>query len=238
VLARSGLGSRRDIESLIQAGRVSVNGRPAALGQRTTGGDRILVDNRPVRLAPAESAARVLLYHKPPGEIVSVDDPRGRPSVFDRLPRLRGERWISVGRLDFNTSGLLLFTTSGDLAHALMHPSREIEREYAVRVRGEVSEQQMQALLRGVPLEDGPARFDHIEPRGGQASNRWYHVVLREGRYREVRRLFEHVGVTVSRLIRVRFGTLALPPRLRAGRYQELGPGEVGKLLSEARREK
>jgi 23S rRNA pseudouridine2605 synthase len=187
-----------------------------------------------MRLAEAGSPARVLLYHKPAGEIVSRDDPQGRPSVFDRLPRLRGERWISVGRLDFNTSGLLLITSSGGLANDLTHPSREVEREYAVRVRGELSAEQMQKLLDGVPLDDGPARLDAIEPRGGQGSNRWYHVVLHEGRNREVRRLFEQIGCTVSRLIRVRFGSLKLPPRLRVGHYLELEPAEVRALLDEA----
>jgi 23S rRNA pseudouridine2605 synthase len=212
---------------------VSVDGRPAVPGQRVTGSERILVDQRPVRLLPAESHPRVLLYHKPAGEIVSMDDPQGRPTVFDHLPRLRDGRWISVGRLDFITSGVLLFTTSGSLAHALMHPSRQLEREYAVRVRGELSEQQAQSLLQGVALADGMARFDRLEPRGGQGSNRWYHVVLHEGRYREVRRMFEQLGITVSRLIRVRFGPLVLPPRLRAGRHQELGPREIDRLLSE-----
>ena len=215
---------------------MTVNGQPAALGQRITGGERILLDHRPVRLAQAESDARVLLYHKPAGEIVSMDDPQGRPTVFEHLPRLRDGRWISVGRLDFNTSGLLLFTTSGSLAHDLTHPSREIEREYAVRIRGALSDRQAEALLHGVQLEDGMARFQHIEPRGGQGSNRWYHVVLNEGRNREVRRLFEHLGITVSRLIRVRFGPLVLPPRLPAGKCVELDPRGIATLSHEAQR--
>jgi 23S rRNA pseudouridine2605 synthase len=236
VLAGSGLGSRRHIESLIEEGRITVDGQPARLGQRISGNERINIDERPVRLA-AEPAgtARVLLYHKPEGEIVSMDDPEGRPTVFERLPRLRGARWIAVGRLDFNTSGLLLFTTSGSLANSLMHPSRAMEREYAVRIRGELTDGQMDRLREGVRLPDGAARFDSIEPRGGTGSNRWYHVVLHEGRNREVRRMFEHLGVTVSRLIRVRYGSIALPPRLRAGRYRELERVEISRLLNELR---
>jgi 23S rRNA pseudouridine2605 synthase len=208
-----------------------VNGRPAALGQRVSGDERILVDSRPVRLTEPEGASRVLLYHKPPGEIVSRDDPKGRPTVFEALPRLRGERWVNIGRLDFNTSGLLLFTTSGDLANRLMHPASDISRVYAVRLRGELSPEQAEKLQSGVQLEDGPARFDSIDDAGGRGSNRWYRVSLREGRYREVRRMFEAVDQTVSRLMRIAFGPLTLPRQLRQGAYRELTPAEVKALL-------
>jgi 23S rRNA pseudouridine2605 synthase len=181
----------------------------------------VAVDGRPVRLRRGE-AARVLLYHKSTGEIVSRDDPEGRPEVFEKLPRLRGAKWVAVGRLDFNTSGLLIFTTSGELANRLMHPRHRIEREYAVRLLGELTEEQMQALRAGVQLEDGPAHLDSIEDAGGQGSNHWYNVVLSEGRNREVRRLFEALNLTVSRLMRVRFGPIELPSYLKRGQMREL----------------
>ena len=219
------------MEQWIAAGRVSVNGEPAGVGTRIGAGDRVQVDGRPVRLQHG-AAARVLLYHKPTGEIVSRDDPEGRPEAFDNLPRLRGAKWVAVGRLDFNTSGLLIFTTSGDLANRLMHSRHRIEREYAVRVLGELSEEQMQALRTGVQLEDGPARLDSIEDAGGQGSNHWYNVVLSEGRNREVRRLFEALHLTVSRLMRVRFGPIALPSHLKRGQMHELDQAEIAGLFA------
>ncbi len=216
------------MESAITAGRVTVDGKTATLGQRVGAGERILLDGRPVKTAgPRAGAPRVLLYYKPSGEISSQRDPQGRPTVFDRLPGLRGARWIQVGRLDFNTSGLLVFTTSGELANRLMHPSSEIEREYAVRVLGELSPEQLGVLQRGVVLDDGPAKFESIEPRGGRGANRWYQVVIKEGRNREVRRMFEALGLGVSRLIRTRYGPFSLPPRLHRGAWLELAPDAV-----------
>jgi len=231
VLAQAGVGSRRDMEEWIAAGRVSVNGEMAQIGQLVLPTDRVKVNGRLVNLrASAGRAARVLLYHKPEGEIVSRDDPDGRPSVFNALPRMRGSRWIVVGRLDFNTSGLLLFTTSGELANRLMHPGTQLVREYAVRVLGQLGDDARRRLLEGVPLEDGPASFDSLVDAGGEGANRWVHVTLFEGRNREVRRLFEAVGCTVSRLIRVRYGPFVLPPRLKRGRCQELTETEVRRL--------
>jgi 23S rRNA pseudouridine2605 synthase len=217
VLARSGLGSRRDMESWIAAKRVTVNGAPASLGQRVSPGDRIKVDDHLVAARWETRLPRVLLYHKPAGEIVSSDDPGGRPTVFDRLPRVKRGRWIAVGRLDFNTSGLLVLTTSGDLAARLMHPRYQVEREYAVRVDGALSEEETRRLLEGVLLADGPARFDSLTFEGGEGRNRWYRVALKEGRNREVRRLLEAIGRQVTRLMRVRFGPIPLPPGLRRG---------------------
>lgn len=226
VLADAGVGSRRDMEELILAGRVSVNGLPAHTGQRVMPNDQVRVNGKPLplRLKAAGRPPRVLLYHKPAGEIVSQDDPERRPTVFDRLPKVSGGRWVAVGRLDFNTEGLLIFTTSGELANRLMHPRYEVEREYAVRILGELTEDQRSRLMDGVPLEDGPARFGRIEDAGGQGANHWYRVSLAEGRNREVRRMFELVGLEVSRLIRIRFGAIALPRSLARGRYQELAP--------------
>ncbi|MFH1044010.1 MAG: pseudouridine synthase [Pseudomonadota bacterium] len=231
VLAGAGLGSRREMEQWIAAGRVSVNGEPAGVGTRVSAADRVLVDGRPVRLDRAE-ALRVLLYHKPTGEIVSRDDPEGRPEVFDKLPRLRGAKWIAVGRLDFNSSGLLVFTTSGELANRLTHPRHRIEREYAVRLLGELSAEQMQVLRTGVQLADGPAHLDSIEDAGGQGSNHWYNVVLSEGRNREVRRLFEALNLRVSRLMRVRFGPIDLPSHLKRGQMREFDESEIARLLA------
>ncbi|HKB61943.1 MAG TPA: pseudouridine synthase [Burkholderiales bacterium] len=232
VLARSGLGSRRDMEAAIASGRLVVNGTRAALGQRVGSRDRVALDGRRVSLRFEERAPRLLIYHKPTGELVTTRDPSGRPTVFDHLPRMRGSHWIAIGRLDFNSGGLLLFTDSGELANRLIHPSSQIEREYAVRVRGELSREQMRTLAEGVVLDDGPARFDSISPGGGSGSNRWYQVVLREGRNREVRRMFESLGITVSRLMRVRFGPVLLPSHLRRGQWRELEPRDAARLLA------
>ena len=232
VLAQAGLGSRREMETWIRGGRVTVNGVTAQLGSRVQPRDDIHVDGRPVRIRAAARLPRVLIYHKPEGEIVSREDPQGRPSVFDRLPALRGAKWLAVGRLDFNTGGLLLFTTSGELANRIMHPRYELEREYAVRIRGRVAPANMEKLTRGIRLQDGPARFDSMAEEGGEGANRWYRIVLHEGRNRIVRRMFEALGITVSRLMRVRFGPVGLPPRLTRGHYAELSPEEVRRLLA------
>jgi 23S rRNA pseudouridine2605 synthase len=211
---------------------VLVNGHAATLGQRVGPRDRVLVDGRPIGVGEASKATpRVLLYHKPAGEIVSRSDPKGRATVFDNLPEVRDARWVVIGRLDFNTSGLLLFTDSGDLANLLMHPRSGLSREYAARVLGQLSEEQRRRLIHGVRLDDGPARFEAVEDAGGTGSNRWYRVILQEGRYREVRRLFHAVGLTVSRLIRVRFGDIELPPRLRQGDCMEMPREQVVALL-------
>ena len=225
VLARAGFGSRREIEGWISEGRVSVNGKISQLGERVSEGDVIRVDGHVVSKTRLEHShkCRVLFYHKPIGEVATRSDPEGRPTVFDNLPKLRNGRWIAVGRLDINTSGLLLFTNDGELANRLMHPSHHIDREYAVRVLGEVPEEALERLKTGVALEDGVGRFSSIEDRGGEGANHWYHVVLEEGRNREVRRLWESQGVTVSRLIRVRYGPVTLPRWLRPGRWEELG---------------
>ena len=222
------------MEAAIASGRLVVNGARAALGQRVGARDRVALDGRAVSLRFEQGAPRVLIYHKQAGELVTTRDPSGRPTVFDHLPRIRGGHWIAIGRLDFNTGGLLLFTDSGELANRLMHPSNEIEREYAVRVRGELTRQDLSRLAQGIALEDGPARFDRISPGGGSGSNRWYQVVLREGRNREVRRMFESLGITVSRLMRVRFGPIRLPPYLRRGQWRELEPREAALLLEAA----
>lgn len=232
VLAQAGFGSRRAMEEWIAAGRVSVNGEPATLGMRVFEGDLIKAERRTIRVGERERAARVLLYHKPEGEIVSRDDPEKRISVFDKLPKLRGQKWIAIGRLDFNTSGLLIFTTSGELANRLMHPRFEVEREYAVRVQGTMTEEQVsQVLKQGVELEDGLVKFEKLEDQGGEGFNHWYRVMLKEGRNRVVRRTFDALGLPVSRLMRVRFGIINLPPRLKRGMTAELGEGEVEQVL-------
>ncbi len=236
VLARAGLGSRREIEGWIAEGRVSVDGRPASIGDRIRGREQVRVDGRRLRLPRASAALRVLRYHKPAGEVCTRRDPQDRPTVFARLPRIAASRWVAVGRLDLDTSGLLLFTNDGELAGRLMHPSAELPREYAVRVRGALDAQARRRLLRGVVLEDGIARFDSIEDAGGSGANRWYKVVLKEGRNREVRRLWESQGMAVSRLIRVGFGPIALPRGLSPGRFEYLGPGDNAALLEAARR--
>lgn len=234
VLARVGLGSRRSMEDWILEGRVSVNGSVAKLGDRVIETDILKVDGRPIRFSMAEDAARrVIIYNKPEGEVCTRTDPEGRPTVFEKLPRLKGERWVAIGRLDINTQGLILFTTDGDFANRLMHPSSNVEREYAVRVRGEVTDQMVENLLSGVELLDGLAKFDQILDSGGEASNHWYHVVLTEGRKREVRRMWESQGVQVSRLIRVRYGTVTLPPSLKSGKWAELTQKEMD-LIAEA----
>ena len=234
VLAQAGIGSRREMEEWIAAGRVSVNGVTAIVGQTVGPNDKVKIGGRLVNVRfTSTRTPRVVMYHKPEGEIVSRDDPDGRPSVFSALPRIRGGRWIAVGRLDFNTSGLLLFTTSGDLANKLMHPSSELIREYAVRVLGELTLESQKLLLSGIELEDGPASFASLEDRGGEGANHWYHVTIYEGRNREVRRMFEAVGCTVSRLIRVRYGPFALPPQLKRGRVRELTEDEVKVFVRE-----
>lgn len=230
-LAQAGYGSRREIETYIRAGKVKVNGQVAELGTRVRPGDRIGLLGKTFRLPAVAGRARVLVYHKPAGEIVSRRDPEGRPTVFDRLPPVAGGRWVPVGRLDYNTEGLLVLTTSGELANRMMHPRFEVEREYAVRVRGELNDATAARLLRGVTLADGRARLDTLEDAGGRGVNHWYRVVLREGRNREVRRLFEAVAAEVSRLIRTRFGTLALPRGVRRGQWRELAPAEVNALF-------
>ncbi|MGB0126277.1 MAG: pseudouridine synthase [Rhodocyclaceae bacterium] len=232
LLAQSGFGSRREIEGWIEAGNVSVNGKPAHVGQRVGPRDRVKVNGRLVSLRSVARLPRVLVYHKPEGEIVSRGDPEGRPSVFDRLPILKRSRWVAVGRLDFNTSGLLLLTTSGELANRLMHPSYGMEREYAVRVVGELSDAQREALLDGVELADGVGGFQSLTDQGGEGTNHWYRVVLGEGRNREVRRLFEAVGSMVSRLIRVRYGPVTMSRRLKRGMFEELDEAATRDLLA------
>lgn len=231
LLANSGLGSRREMEEMITAGRIMVNGVPAQLGQTVSFGDRVKVNGKLVPLRFSERLPRVLIYHKPEGEIVSRNDPVHRPTVFTALPRMAAGRWVAVGRLDFNTSGLLLLTTSGDLANRLMHPRYQLIREYAVRVLGELPEDAKERLLAGIELTDGVAQFSSFQEAGGEGANRWYRVALAEGRNREVRRMFEAVGVVVSRLIRIRYGSFLLPPQLKRGQHRELSEAEVRKLL-------
>ncbi|MFN5543435.1 MAG: pseudouridine synthase [Betaproteobacteria bacterium] len=246
VLAQSGHGSRRDMEIMISSGRVMVNGIVATTGTSVSPTDAVMIDHRLVKLKFSEELPRVLLYHKPEGEIVTTNDPGNRITVFDNLPHVENGKWMSVGRLDINTSGLLIFTTSGELANRLMHPRYEVEREYAVRILGELTDEQTQQLLSGVSItaepdeesdeadelvENRPAKFDTIDKRGGEGVNQWYHVVLREGRNREVRKMFEAVGLTVSRLMRIRFGKIGLPPRLTRGRMLELDPSQARAVL-------
>ncbi len=234
VLAQAGVGSRREMEEWIVAGRVTVNGEVATLGMRVIEGDVIHADKRVINVKDQaeQGLPRVLLYHKQEGEIVSRDDPESRSSVFDNLPKLRGQKWIAIGRLDFNTSGLLIFTTSGELANRLMHPRFEVEREYAVRVQGEMTPEQMRQMTKqGIELEDGLVRFEKLSDEGGEGFNHWYRLVLKEGRNRVVRRTFEALGLTVSRLMRVRFGIINLPPSIKRGKMAELGEGEVTMIL-------
>lgn len=237
VLADAGMGSRRDMEQLILEGRISVNGEPAHLGQRVLATDVVRMNGRIIkREVSAEGKKkppRVIVYNKPAGEIVSQDDPEERPSVFEHLPKVSHGRWISVGRLDFNTEGLLLFTTSGELANRLMHPRYSVERQYAVRAAGTMTDEARTALTTGVELEDGPANFSSIEDKGGEGVNRWYLVTINEGRNREVRRLFAAVGLTVSRLIRVRYGAVHLPHSLARGKTFELKPDWVSAWMAD-----
>jgi 23S rRNA pseudouridine2605 synthase len=235
LLATAGLGSRRGIEDWLRAGRIQVNGQVAGLGDRASATDTILIDGKPVRLSlptPAVAAAggQILLYNKPVGEVTTRSDPQGRPTVFERLPPPLQGRWVVVGRLDVNTSGLLLFMTDGELAHRLMHPSYELPREYLVRVRGTPPQAALDSMLRGLVLEDGPARFDRIQAQGKSEGHSWFRVALHEGRNREVRRLWEAAGYEVSRLKRVSYGPFELPEDLPAGQTRLLGPAEVLRL--------
>ncbi len=236
VLARAGFGSRRELEQWISDGRVKINGVVAKLGDRVTSKDKIVVDGK--KLAPRDQEAQVhpvLLYNKPLGEICTRNDPEGRPTVFDHLPRLTHARWVAVGRLDINTTGLLLFTTDGELANKLMHPSAQIQREYMVRVMGEVTDEHIRNLTSGVELEDGTARFDAIRFGGGEGINQWYYVVLQEGKNREVRRLWESQGLKVSRLKRVRYGNIVIPSYVKMGKFVELPATETKALYQLAK---
>jgi 23S rRNA pseudouridine2605 synthase len=236
VLARTGLGSRRELEKWIADGRISVNGKVATLGDRVEPNETVRVDGRIIRVKAEEDIVRrVIMYHKPVGEVCSRNDPEGRPTVFDNLPRLQGMRWVQVGRLDINTTGLMLFTTDGELAHRLMHPSNGFLREYAVRVHGELTPEKRQAMLDGVLLEDGVSKFDALEDAGGaeDGANHWYKVSLTGGKYREVRRLFQSQDLEVARLIRIRFGGISLPSQLRQGRWQELTSEEIRPLTEQ-----
>lgn len=234
VLARAGIGSRREIERWIQQGRVEINRQRAKLGDRVQPHQVICVDGKVVPLPTTPPGRRVLLYYKPAGEVCTRSDPQGRRTVFTSLPKISRGRWVVVGRLDVNTTGLLLVTTDGELAHRLMHPSQAIVREYAVRVFGRVNDETLRQLNTRVELEEGPARFDSVRDAGGEGRNHWYHVTLKEGRRREVRRLWEAVGVRVSRLIRVRYGPVRLPRGLRPGHWQELDRKVVATLLDAA----
>lgn len=236
-LAARGCGSRRQMESWISAGRVTVDGEVATLGAKVTGLEKIAVDGRPIRISRASASPKVIIYHKAPGEVCTRSDPQGRPTVFEHLPHLASGRWIGVGRLDLQTSGLLLLTTDGGLANALMHPSTGLQREYSVRVLGEVSAPKLRRLREGIELDDGFARFDTLDFVGGEGSNRWYRVTVKEGRNRLVRRLWEAAGCRVSRLIRTRYGPIALPRDLPAGRHRFLDRGELESLYEAAGRD-
>ena len=233
VLAQAGIGSRREIEGWIKAGRISINGQSAQLGDKITTADKVRLDGQLLHPGQASTQkTRILAYHKPVGEVCTRKDEKDRPTVFEKLPRIKNGRWIGIGRLDINTSGLLLFTNDGELANKLMHPSSEIEREYAVRVFGEASKETLKALVNGVDLEDGKARFTSIHDGGGKGTNHWYHVTIMEGRNREVRRMWESQGISVSRLIRVRYGPYFLPRDLRPGHYHDLDKIAVNQFLA------
>lgn len=233
VLARAGFGSRRELETWIEKGRIKVNGKIATLGERVSSDDKITVDGKKLSdQSKQKFERRVLLYNKPEDEICSRKDPEGRRTVFDKLPQIRHGRWVSVGRLDINTSGLLLFTTDGELANQLMHPSFEIEREYAVRVMGEVTQEMINQMHQGVMIDDNLCRFTDIQYFAGDGANQWYHVVLMEGRNREVRKIWESQGVKVSRLKRVRFGPIFIPSTVKKGQFVELAKPEIDKLIS------
>ena len=231
-LAASGVGSRREMEEWIQNGWVTVNGKVAQLGDKVQPEDQVLVKGSVIKLKWPDRLPRIILYYKQEGEIVSRDDPQGRVSIFDRLPQAASSRWVAIGRLDINTSGLLILTTSGELANRFAHPSFEVEREYAVRVLGELDMDKMRLLTsEGVMLEDGLARVERIHSQGGEGVNKWYNVVLKEGRNREVRRIFEHFGLTVSRLVRTGFGPIGVPNRLKRGQFYELNAAEVASVM-------
>lgn len=234
VLANAGLGSRRKIEQQIRDGLITINGKPAQLGQQIETNDRVAINNKPIRLHHRkEKKCKVMGYYKPAGEVCTRKDEKDRPTVFNKLPRIRNGRWINIGRLDLNTTGLLLFTNDGELANNLMHPSNEIEREYAVRVLGKAEPEQLQAMRDGVELEDGLAKFTDIVDSGGEGVNHWYHVVIMEGRNREVRRLWESQGITVSRLMRTRYGPYIMPRRKRPGQHWRLDEADI-KALQDA----
>ena len=231
VLANEGIGSRRQIDSLLQEGRIKVNGKVAKPGDQIAGGEKIFIDDKAVRLSRFILKPKLLMYHKPVGIVSTRSDPEGRPTIYNQLPQIKQGRWIGIGRLDINTSGLLLFTTHGELANRLMHPSFELEREYAVRVRGEVTPEKIEALTKGIELEDGTAKFDSVIDGGGEGTNHWYHVVLREGKNREVRRLWNAVDVEVSRLVRVRYHTFTLPKWLKPGKTRFFEDDVVQRLF-------